>query len=95
VVDLDGKCVTWMVCKWVDVPQRTSPSISVTFFFHFFSPSGSSQSLTFSTLLAMDSTSLGVSFLSTAAKTRRPFLMDEMSSPLTVTDADLTRCITA
>jgi hypothetical protein len=89
-----------MMAGWDDasleggVPHRTSPSISCTFFFHL-APSSAFHSLTLRTLLAIDSTSLGVSFLSIAAKINSPLLMVEMSCPSTVTEADLTRWITA
>ena len=68
--------------------------MSCTFFFHFV-PLSSSQSFTLSILLAMLSASLIVSSLPTAANTNRPLLMVEMSWPSTVTEADLTRWITA
>lgn len=77
-----------------NAPQRTSPPMSCTLSRHFL-PSSPSQNFALSTLPAMDSTSLVVSFLSTAAKTKRPLPMVLMSSPSTVTEADFTRWITA
>ena len=55
----------------------------------------SSQSLAFSILLAMASTSFSVSCLETAARTSNPLPMEETNWPSTVTDADLTLCSTA
>lgn len=75
-------------------PQRTSPSMSCTLFFHFL-PSSPSQSFTLSTLLAIDSASFWVSSLPMAAKIKRPFPIVDMSCPSTVTDADFTRWMTA
>jgi hypothetical protein len=57
--------------------------------------SSSSQSFAFSILLAIDSTSFSVSSLEMAARTSKPLPIWEMSSPSTVTEADLTLCNTA
>jgi hypothetical protein len=77
-----------------NAPHRISPSMSLTLHFHFL-PSSPSHSFTLSTLLAMDSTSLVVSSLPIAAKMSRPLPMVEIRLPSTVTDADLTLCMTA
>jgi len=68
--------------------------MSRTLHFHFL-PSSPSHSFTLSTLLAMDSASLVVSSLPTAAKMSRPLPMVEISCPSTVTEADFTLCMTA
>jgi hypothetical protein len=55
----------------------------------------SSQSLAFSILLAMASTSFSVSSFDMAASTSRPLPIEDISWPSTVTEADLTLCKTA
>jgi hypothetical protein len=77
-----------------NAPHSISPSMSLTLHFHFL-PSSPSHNFTLSTLLAMDSTSLIVSSLPIAAKISRPLPMVEIRLPSTVTDADLTLCMTA
>ena len=72
------------------VPQRTSPSISLTPHFHL-PPSSLSHNLAFRILLAMDSTSFWVPSLPMAASTSKPLPIVEISWPSTVTEADLTR----
>ena len=55
-------------------------------------PDSSSHIFILSTLAASESASFSVSPGATAAKTRTPLPMDEMTSLSTVTDADSTRC---
>jgi hypothetical protein len=77
-----------------NLPHNTSPAMSCTLCFHR-PPSASSQNFALRILDAMDSASFVVSSLPIAAKTRRPFPMLEINWPSIVTEADLTRWMTA
>ena len=62
---------------------------------HTVLPFSSGHIFSFTTLAAIDSTSLRVSSLATAAKTSTPFPIDETKFESTVTEAEATRCRTA
>lgn len=87
-------CVCNPIPRNARSPHSTSPAISWTLCFHR-PPCSSSHSFTFRTFAAMDSASFLVSSLPIAANTKRPLPIVEMSWPSTVTEADLTLCMTA
>ena len=79
----------WWRVNWDT--QRTSKSRSLTDLFHRFPVCGSSNNLIDKIFFAMYSISFLVSSLWIPTRTQRPFPMDEIISPSTLTLADDTR----